>query len=172
METNAQIRIYMAGIYLIKASSINSRTSCEICSKLTKTSKRPHWQESITKHWWRSDVFIVNFEQGPHLFLVFHSLIWESVVGWVYWRRSRSRYVNIMKHARAGTKFASNLKRMQSKALSKYLWHVLRFSFYRRNFFLENKIGLKTSSVAITDTSIVDLFHIWCFARFKASHTN
>ena len=57
-------------------------------------------------------------------------------------------------------KLVSNLKRMQSKALSKYLRHVLRFSFYKHNLFLGNKIVLKTSSVAITDTSIVDLFNI------------
>ena len=107
MQTNAQIRIYSSGIYLFKASNINSRTRCEICSKLTKTSKRPHWHENIKKHWWRSDVFIVNFEQIPHLFLVFHSWIWESVAGWVYRRRSKGRHVNITKHARAGTKLCN-----------------------------------------------------------------
>ena len=56
---------------------------CEICSKLIKTSK------------WRSDVFVVNFEQIPHIFLVFHSWIWESVAGLVYQRQSKG--VNIMK---------------------------------------------------------------------------
>ena len=75
MQINAQIRIYSAGIYLFKISNINSRTMCEICSKLTKTSKWPHWNENIKKHWWRSDVFIANFEQIPHFFLVFHSWI-------------------------------------------------------------------------------------------------
>ena len=50
MQTNAQIRMYSAGIYLFKASNISSRTRYEICSKLTKTSKRLHWYESIKKH--------------------------------------------------------------------------------------------------------------------------
>ena len=68
MQTNAQIRIYRAGIYLFKGSDINSRARCEICLKLTKTSKRRHQHENIQKHRWRS-VFIVNFEQIPYLFL-------------------------------------------------------------------------------------------------------
>ena len=37
-------------IYLFKASNIESRTRCEICSKLTKTSKLPHWHENIKKY--------------------------------------------------------------------------------------------------------------------------
>ena len=165
--------IYSAGIYLFKASKINSRTWCEICSELTKTSKRPHWHENINNQWWRSDVFIVNFEQIPHLFLVFLSWIWENVADWVYRRRSKGRDTNIIKHAKAGTKLCninqtgqtttrketwSNLKRMQSKALSKYLWNVLRFSFHKNNFFVGNKIVLETSSVAITNTSCVHCF--------------
>ena len=52
----------------------------------------------------------------------------------------------------------SNLKRMQSKALSKYLWNVLRFSFHKNNFFVGNKIVLETSSVAITNISCVHCF--------------
>ena len=41
----------------------NTRTKCEICSELTKTSERRHWRFS--------DVFIVNFEHISHLALVF-----------------------------------------------------------------------------------------------------
>ena len=42
----------------------NTRTSCEICLKLTiKTSKQ--------RDWCRSGVFIVNYEYMSHLFLVF-----------------------------------------------------------------------------------------------------
>ena len=33
--TNAKIRIYHVGIYLLKVNNENSRTSCVICSKLT-----------------------------------------------------------------------------------------------------------------------------------------
>ena len=131
MQTNAQIRIYSASIYLFKASNINSRTRCKIYSKLTKTPKRLHRHENSKEHRWRSDVFIVNFEQIPHL----NSWILDSVTGWVYRRRSKGRDINII-HARAGTKLCktkqtgqtttwietwSNLKSMQSKALNKYL---------------------------------------------------
>ena len=46
-----------------KVNSRNSRTRCEICSKLTiKKTERPHWR--------RSGVFIVNFEHIFHLVLV------------------------------------------------------------------------------------------------------
>ena len=55
---------YPAGIYLPKVNNINTRTRCEICSKLTiKTPERRHWR--------RSGVFIVNFEYISHLVLVF-----------------------------------------------------------------------------------------------------
>ena len=53
-----------AGIYLLKVNNRNTRTRCEICSKLTiNTPERRHWR--------RSGVFIVNFEHISHLALVF-----------------------------------------------------------------------------------------------------
>ena len=53
-----------AGIYLLKVNNRNTRTRCEICSKLTiKTPERRHWR--------RSGVFIVTFEHISRLFLVF-----------------------------------------------------------------------------------------------------
>ena len=48
-----------AKIYLFKFNNRNTRKRCEICSKLTM--KIPDW-----RHWRRSDVFIVNFEQISH----------------------------------------------------------------------------------------------------------
>ena len=36
MGTNAKIKIYPAGIYLLKVNNENGRTRCVICSKLTK----------------------------------------------------------------------------------------------------------------------------------------
>ena len=52
-----------AGIYLLKVNNRNTRTRCEICSKLTiKTPERRLAS---------SGVFIVNFEHISHLVLVF-----------------------------------------------------------------------------------------------------
>ena len=48
-------KAYPAGIHLLKVNNRNTRTRCEICSKLTiKAPERCHWR--------RSGVFIVNFE--------------------------------------------------------------------------------------------------------------
>ena len=50
--------------YMFKVKNRNTRSRCEICSKLTlKTPERHHWR--------RSGVFIVNFEHISHLVLVF-----------------------------------------------------------------------------------------------------
>ena len=51
-------------IYLLKVNNRNTRTMCEICSKLTI--KTPEW-----RHWCLSGVFIVNFEHISHLFQLF-----------------------------------------------------------------------------------------------------
>ena len=60
-----------AGNYMFKINNRNTRTRCEICSKLTiKTSERRHCR--------RSGVFIVNFEHIPHLVLVFLLLTLSS----------------------------------------------------------------------------------------------
>ena len=53
-----------ASNYMFKVNNRNTRTRCEICSKLTiKTPER--------RHWGRSGVFIVNFEHILHLALEF-----------------------------------------------------------------------------------------------------
>ena len=55
---------FPVGIYLLKVNIRNTRTRCEICSKLTiKMPERRHW-----RHY---GVFIVNFEHISHLVLVF-----------------------------------------------------------------------------------------------------
>ena len=54
----------------------NTRTRCEICSKLTiKTPERRQWR--------RSGVFIVNFEHISHLVLVFLYNFEHLIAGWV-----------------------------------------------------------------------------------------
>ena len=75
-----------AGIYLINVININTRTRCEICSKLTvKTAERCQWR--------RSGVFIVNFEHISHLVLVFllltlNMLLPAGKVGYNCWHRN------------------------------------------------------------------------------------
>ena len=57
-------QIYPAGNYMFKVNNRNTRTRCDICSKLTiKIPERCHWG--------RSGIFIVNFEHISHLFVVF-----------------------------------------------------------------------------------------------------
>ena len=61
-----------AGNYIFKGNNRNTRTRCEICSKLTiKTPERRHWR--------CCGVFIVDFEHISHLVLVFPSLILVNV---------------------------------------------------------------------------------------------
>ena len=58
---------HTADIYLLKVENKNTRTRCEICSKLTiKTPERHHLR--------CSGALIVNFEHISHLVLVFLSL--------------------------------------------------------------------------------------------------
>ena len=55
---------YQAGIYVPKVNNRNTRTRCEICSKLTvKTPERRQWH--------RSGVFVVEFEHISHFVPVF-----------------------------------------------------------------------------------------------------
>ena len=58
---------YPVGNYMFKVNDRNTRTRCEICSKLTiKIPER--------RHWCRSGIFIVNFEHISHPVLLFLSL--------------------------------------------------------------------------------------------------
>ena len=59
---NLQPISYLVAIYLLKGNNRNTRTRCEICSKLIK-------QSNDAKR--RSGAFIVNFEHISHLVLVF-----------------------------------------------------------------------------------------------------
>ena len=53
--------VHPVGIYLLKVNNRDTRTRCEICSKLTiKTPERLHWRLSA--------VFIGNVEHILHLF--------------------------------------------------------------------------------------------------------
>ena len=64
MKTSLAHHNNPASIYLLKVKNRNTKTRCEICSKLTiKTPEQRQWR--------RSDVFIGNFEHISHLVLVF-----------------------------------------------------------------------------------------------------
>ena len=56
--------ITLAGIYMFKVNNRNTRTRCQVCSKLTI--KTPEWRQ-----WRRSGFFIVNSEHISHLVLMF-----------------------------------------------------------------------------------------------------
>ena len=64
MQMIGLIRPILAGIYLLKVMNLNSRTRCEICSKL---------KIIITerRQWRRTGIFFVNFEYISHFVLVF-----------------------------------------------------------------------------------------------------
>ena len=66
----------LADIYLLKVNNRNSKTRCEIRSKLTiKAPKRRHWR--------RSGVFVVNFLHISHIVLVFSIVNFEHAIdGW------------------------------------------------------------------------------------------
>ena len=67
---------YPACFYKLKVNNKNTKTSCEICSKLTiKTPERRQGR--------RSGVFIVNFEHTSHLVLEFLLLTLQVIAGWV-----------------------------------------------------------------------------------------
>ena len=71
---------FPAGIYLLKVNNRNTRTRCEIWSKLTiKIPERRQWR--------RSGIFIVNFEHISHLSCCTVSIInFEHVIaGWDFW---------------------------------------------------------------------------------------
>ena len=71
------LRKYPAGIYLLKVNNRNTKTKCEICSKLTiKILERRQWRRSgiFIVNFGRSGIFIVNFEHISHVVLVFPTL--------------------------------------------------------------------------------------------------
>ena len=66
------LHYYTISIYLLKVNNANPRTMCKTCSKLTiKAPERRHWR--------RSGVFIVNFEQVLHTVLVFLVFDFEKI---------------------------------------------------------------------------------------------
>ena len=72
------ISIISAGIYLLKVNKRNTRTRCELCSKLTiKIPERCQWPGS--------GIFIVNFEHISHLADVSFVNFEQVNAGWSVW---------------------------------------------------------------------------------------
>ena len=72
----ASLKMYQVWIYLLKVNNRNTRTRCEICSKLTMKAPERH-------QWCCPDVFIANFEHISHLVQVFFTVNFEDVsTGW------------------------------------------------------------------------------------------
>ena len=64
LSTSSTLSTFPADNYLFKVNNRNTRTRCEICSKLTiKTAEQRQWR--------RFGVFIVNSEHISHFVLVF-----------------------------------------------------------------------------------------------------
>ena len=75
---NVNAQKYLPGIYLLKVNNRNTRTRCEVFSKLTiKTTERRQCQ------WRRSGVFIVNFEHISPYFSVSIINFEHEIAGWV-----------------------------------------------------------------------------------------
>ena len=75
---------------MFKVNNKNTRTRCEICSKLTiKTPERQHLR--------RSGVFIVNFEDVFYLVLVFIVNFEQVNAGWVssFENDTAKKYLNL-----------------------------------------------------------------------------
>ena len=88
-------------VHLFKANIENTRTMCDICSKLTmNTSERSHRRHS--------GVFIVNFEWISHIVLALPLLDFEQVnTGWI--RPNRNYYCDHEEHYPAGIYLVSFL---------------------------------------------------------------
>ena len=74
---------------MVKVNNRNTKTRCEICSKLTiKISERRYWRRSgvfIVNFGRRSSIFIVKFEHILHLVLVFSINFEHVITGWNVW---------------------------------------------------------------------------------------
>ena len=75
------MRSHIPAVFLLKANNRNTRTRCEICSKLAiNTPERRQWR--------RCGILIVNFDNISHHVLLFLSLTLKSYAGWyIGWMR-------------------------------------------------------------------------------------
>ena len=124
---------YPAGIYFFKVNNENTRTMCEICSKLTttKTPERSHWR--------RSGVFVVNFEQISHNVVVFPLLLWTSKC-----RLGTYSIVNSDQFFLRLTNDYGILLQIETTTLLRhFFWVILPFSFTSSKILLLSKFWWK-----------------------------
>ena len=147
---------------MFKANNWNTRTRCEICSKLTiKTPERHQWR--------RSGVFIVNFQHISNLVLVFLLLTLN-----VYCRLGKGspsifvKYFAFMgteaaverySQEKAFWKYAVNLQETPNFALQIYWNHTwgwvfaCKFAAYFQNIFSQEHLWMTASMSKNTEIS-------------------
>ena len=119
---------YTASIYLFKVNNRNTRKRCKICSKLTiKTPERRHWR--------RTGVFIVNFENTRMALLTSYWCLYRWL--WAYFTPCSSVSIGNFEYVNAG--WATNFPYLawfdfkwailanNKSAFSKFRWGVLWF---------------------------------------------
>ena len=75
------MRSHIPAVFLLKANNRNTRTRCEICSKLAINAPE-------RRQWRRCGILIVNFDNISHHVLLFLSLTLKSYAGWyIGWMR-------------------------------------------------------------------------------------
>ena len=126
MLTNAKIKIYPVGIYLLKVNNKNFRGRCVNCSQLTeKTPEWPHLHRDIKKRWRPSGVLTVNFGKILHLFSAFHCWIWWALAAGF---TNRDQCIDIKNY--------ETFEKCEKCRLWANMRNLLRFSFCKNNFFI------------------------------------
>ena len=126
---------------MFKVDNRNSRATCEICSKLTKTPE--------LRHWLCSGVFIFNFEHTSHLVLMFLLLTlrrqcWKLNANWkgsfvyvtkitrfeviqqMWWCRNSKLYAKSIRAPELGPQenYHPEIKQRGKILAEKYLWRT------------------------------------------------
>ena len=172
MYTKAKIRIYTAGIYLLKVNNENSRTRCVIWKR-----QRNDLIDMRTLR--NTDVPLVSL----YLFLVFHSWTSGSGDGWVNQQKLKYRQVKIMKDTRADTNYPVLIKRVKLQHKKKPVLNLRSIEsvgfqqtftkfieiFVPLKFLYEKKNRGRNHLVAINDISDVRCFDLYLINIFIKS---
>ena len=142
---------YLANIYLFWFNNRNTGNRFKICSKLTiKTQDRRHWRRSV--------IVILNFEQISHIVLVFPLLILKN------WKISHIALVlllsNLNKYMPAGMRVSERLFAFFSRHC-KVTWKICTFRTG------DEEIKRRWSSL---ETLCVIWKHLYNFKNVKNTH--